>query len=89
MYTDFAIEKSILIQILLLIGKLNNLNGFYFSLAKVEAKPSRKNVGFESPLYWESSKPNYLLEGRTKNLTYFFDRCRKSRISLLCIVYLR
>ena len=40
--TDFAVERSVLIQILVLIGKINNSDAFSFSLAKVEAKPSSK-----------------------------------------------
>ena len=45
-----SLERIIFIQILLLIGKFNTSTSFYFSFAKVEAKPSSKYFGLESPI---------------------------------------
>ena len=46
--TDFALERSVLINVLLEMEQLNNSTCFYFSLSKVEAKPASKYFGFES-----------------------------------------
>ena len=87
--SDNPLERDVLIQILLLIGQLNNSPFFLFLLSNVTAKALSKYFGSKSPINGSGMRSQiYLPEGKTNDVTCFVRPCweKQSMFAVYCLL---